>query len=92
MSDALSNLRQRYQAALQRLADELGLPESSVTRIIGDLDHASNGILNLRGVFGCERINQAVDESTATAREYDALCGKSSPTGRQRTFHTRLLL
>lgn len=92
MSDTLSGLRQRYQAALQRFADELGLPQSSVTKILGDLDHASNRIVNLRGVFACKRINEAFDEITAISREYDALCGMSSPAGRQSVFHTRLLV
>ena len=62
MSDGLSDLRQRYQEALQRLANEMQLPEAAVTKIIGDLGHASDGVLNLREVFVGKRINQVLDE------------------------------
>lgn len=92
MSDGLSNLRKRYQEALKRLANEMRLPESTIARIVGDLGRASDGVLNLRGVFAGKRINQALDEIIAIAREHDALCGKCPPVEKQRSSHTKLLL
>lgn len=47
MIDRLSDLRQRYQKALQVLAKEMRLPESVVTQIIGDLG-STEKISNLR--------------------------------------------
>lgn len=91
MSDSFSDLRHRYQKALQELAKEIRLPESAVTQIIGDLGSGER-ILNLRGVFAGKRVDHVLDEIIAIAREYDALCGKSPPVEKQSSSHARLLL
>jgi len=92
MSDGLSDLRRRYQEALKRLANEMQLPEAAVTKIIDDLGHASDGVLNLRGVFAGGRINHALNEIAVIASEYDALCGRTVPAQREARSHTKLLL
>lgn len=67
MIDKLSALRQRYQAALHRLAGEAQLPEPAVAKMLGNLDRASRHVLNLRGVFAGRRINQVLDEIAESA-------------------------
>jgi len=93
MIDKLSALKQRYREVLRRLAGEMQLPEPAVAKIIGDLDRASRGVLNLRGVFADRRINQALDEIADIAQEYHVLFRRTlSKTAGNRLSHTKLLL